>query len=41
MEDLHLQGRLLVSHDDEHGVVASLRFTQTNGGYLAASSHED
>ena len=40
MEELHLQGRLLISAEDETGVAAILRFTPEDGGKLVASSHE-
>ena len=40
MEELHLQGRLLISAEDETGVAAVLRFTPEDGGKLVASSHE-
>lgn len=40
MKELHLQGRLLMSAEDETGIVAVLRFTPEDGGKMVASSHE-
>ena len=40
MKELHLQGRLLISANDEAGVAAILSFTPEDGGKLVASSHE-
>lgn len=42
MEAIHLQGRLLRDHDDEHGITAILRFdpAEEGGGELVASTHE-
>lgn len=41
MKELYLQGRLLISAEDETGVAAVLRFTPEDGGKLVASSHEE